>query len=613
MIEKKKTKHREEYKRKRRIKYPLVLWTWLLILFVIILLSFLIYKMEWDRQEDILDERISDVEDYIQDAVSMCIDPFTGEPADELNADDLLYHVANVWLGNDNFLFRRQNPGDWESSKYGLAMEVYDKDNNLLIQSGTRNLIIRWKNLETDQVELWALEQYFDEDQIKELLDFFYTAKQEMSVSLTNNYIDGYYEGERFVPVAIEFDVDDLGERIDIVEHSTYTLVNKEKKAAALEKGLVTRVIVNPTKNEEVYYPVPDSNIEYGYTLWEMFNTCQNVSKKTWKIFDENFSGVESLKKFGQAENTFSSYDGESVHIGKGILGTYPIYGKYMEGIILADDDLYFALTVCGDLKTITLQSHYFWKYIQMMIQICVCIGVILSVVSIIFQKKKNDHDDMRETFINAMAHEMKTPAAVIKNSVECIRANICPDKNGHYLEMIEQEAEHMNALLGNMLVYTRTKDAVCQLYKEDCFLEELAENAYSHFQYMAEQKGLQIIWEKRDMHRVSCDKNLIGMVLDNFISNAIKYTASGGMVRICLERKEIRIYNETEHIPEERLERIWEPMYREDAARTYSYGSGGMGLAVCKNILELHKAKYGVHNKEGGIEFYFSLLFLDI
>lgn len=97
-----------------------------------------------------------------------------------------------------------------------------------------------------------------------------------------------------------------------------------------------------------------------------------------------------------------------------------------------------------------------------------------------------------------------------------------------------------------------------------------------------------------------------------NFITNAIRYTSDKediiistidetNHIKVCIE-------NKGAHIEEEQLDKIWDRFYRVDVARQRSQGGTGIGLAISKNILELHDAEYGAKNTEDGVLFYFYL-----
>ena len=122
------------------------------------------------------------------------------------------------------------------------------------------------------------------------------------------------------------------------------------------------------------------------------------------------------------------------------------------------------------------------------------------------------------------------------------------------------------------------------------------------------EKKEISLIWDTNETAAVTCDVKLMEMVLDNFISNAVKFCKIGGVIRISLVEHSISIYNEGQQIPEEEIMHIWEPMFRGDKSRTYENGSSGMGLAISEAILKMHRADYGVKNVSGGVEFYLKI-----
>ncbi|MCD8300225.1 MAG: HAMP domain-containing histidine kinase [Clostridiales bacterium] len=165
-----------------------------------------------------------------------------------------------------------------------------------------------------------------------------------------------------------------------------------------------------------------------------------------------------------------------------------------------------------------------------------------------------------------------------------------------------------MNALLNNMLVYTRVNDEEYQLKREEISLEQLAQKIYEHYQPQMEAKGISPEWNKEGEGLISGDAVLIEMVMDNLLSNAVRYCKEKGLIRLTIRDGALSVYNDGEIISDEDMEHIWEPLYRSDAARTEEYGSSGMGLAISGAILKMHHADYGVENRDGGPEFYFRI-----
>lgn len=107
-------------------------------------------------------------------------------------------------------------------------------------------------------------------------------------------------------------------------------------------------------------------------------------------------------------------------------------------------------------------------------------------------------------------------------------------------------------------------------------------------------------------------DKGLIDKVLGNIFTNAVRYTPSGGELRVTLYEEDDWVYCQVEntdsHIPEEALEHVFEPFYRVEQSRNRYTGGSGLGLYIVRNILEKHSAVYEIKNTLDGVLFEFSL-----
>ena len=135
-------------------------------------------------------------------------------------------------------------------------------------------------------------------------------------------------------------------------------------------------------------------------------------------------------------------------------------------------------------------------------------LAVLLIIVYLYLHKKRKELVSLRNTFINAMAHEMKTPAAVIKNSAECLEDGIHPEKRAEYISMIQKEADHMNKLLMSMLTYTRLSDSSCNLHMEECSLQTMMRSCCDHYiEQIGKKRVLQVIWDIVEEESAICDK----------------------------------------------------------------------------------------------------------
>lgn len=106
----------------------------------------------------------------------------------------------------------------------------------------------------------------------------------------------------------------------------------------------------------------------------------------------------------------------------------------------------------------------------------------------------------------------------------------------------------------------------------------------------------------------VRCDVNKMQRVLDNLLRNAVNYSFDGGTIRIVATQEEntlhIKFINNGNTIPQEKLERIFEQFYRLDTARSSRSGGAGLGLAIAKEIVELHGGSITAKSENERIEF---------
>ena len=243
---------------------------------------------------------------------------------------------------------------------------------------------------------------------------------------------------------------------------------------------------------------------------------------------------------------------------------------------------------------------------------------LIFNVLMLVFPDKllenyreRQSFEEIKTSFTSAMAHEMKTPIAIIQNQCECILENIAPENNNEYVSSIYDEATKMNKLVGDMLQYNRISQiSILDLEKTD--LGELVLNETEKYKKHFELHKKQVSVDIETNKKVKCDKTLIALVIDNFLSNAVKHTENGGEIKITVkngvEGVKVLVFNSGSQIPEADKDKIWSVLYKTDKSRAERDKSSGVGLAVSAKILDLHKADYGCTNVENGVKFYFNI-----
>ena len=215
-----------------------------------------------------------------------------------------------------------------------------------------------------------------------------------------------------------------------------------------------------------------------------------------------------------------------------------------------------------------------------------------------------------RRQMTSNIAHELKTPLAVIHSYAEGLKEHIAEDKRDKYIDVILSEAERTDSMVLEMLDLSRLEAGKVKLSRDDFSLISLTQAIFEKLEMAAQAKGLQIEFAFPNDFTITADEGRIAQVIENFATNAIKYTPVGGhiLVKIQMERFGITfsIENDSEPLSGEALSKVWDTFYRTDEAR--SGGGTGLGLAIARNIVELHGGKCSVRNTKTGVEFSFTI-----
>lgn len=222
--------------------------------------------------------------------------------------------------------------------------------------------------------------------------------------------------------------------------------------------------------------------------------------------------------------------------------------------------------------------------------------------------------EENRRQLTSHIAHELKTPLAIIHSYTEGLKEHIAEEKRDQYLDTILSETERMDAMVMEMLDLSRLEAGKVTLTRTSFSLGVLAQTVYDTFSALAQEKQLQVQLSLSDDATVLADEARIEQVIRNFLSNAVRYTPEGGTVHIKTSTQYIRlrktvsfsVENSSHHFSQQELEKLWDSFYQADPSRS-SKGTG-LGLAICKNIISLHGGTCGAKNTDLGVEFSFVL-----
>ncbi|WP_240463646.1 sensor histidine kinase [Paenibacillus apiarius] len=222
--------------------------------------------------------------------------------------------------------------------------------------------------------------------------------------------------------------------------------------------------------------------------------------------------------------------------------------------------------------------------------------------------REQHTRNENLRGFISDISHELKTPLALIKAYAAGMKDGL---DDGSYADVIDRQADDMTRLVERLLQLSRLQAETYEMASFD-FMELLAETA-GKYRAAIVQQGLTIDVDNGGIRHacVMADRGKMEIVLNNLITNAIKY-AAGPDIHIAVRLRDARftfsIQNSTGEWSEAELERIWEPFSVAERSRSKQLSGTGLGLSLIRTIMQKHDAPYGVRVSDGVIEFYFSL-----
>ena len=205
------------------------------------------------------------------------------------------------------------------------------------------------------------------------------------------------------------------------------------------------------------------------------------------------------------------------------------------------------------------------------------------------------------------LSHDLRTPITAVKGYVEGIRDGIAntPEKQAHYLDVVYAKAVVLEGLVGNMRDFSEYELGRMQYQFEYVELSAFLEDIYPEYESDAAGRDMGFTYKPLSASvTVTADRGKLKRVLDNLVSNALKYGKPAGTVVLAGEPYGrgvvLSVSDDGRGIPEKDLGHVFDSFYRADAARSSSVPGSGLGLAICRSIAESHHGKLWLTSREG-------------
>lgn len=219
-------------------------------------------------------------------------------------------------------------------------------------------------------------------------------------------------------------------------------------------------------------------------------------------------------------------------------------------------------------------------------------------------EQRKND-------LIVYLAHDLKTPLTSVIGYLSLLRdaREISPQLQEKYLAISLEKSERLEELINEFFEITRFNLTTLTLEKSSINLTRMLEQILFEFQPMFAEKNLRAELDCPKELFFTCDVDKMQRVFDNLLRNAVNYSYPDTVIEVKVEERESGLHMEFKNygktIIPEKLERIFEQFYRLDSARSTKSGGAGLGLAIAKEIVELHGGSIRAESEDETVVFY--------
>ncbi|MBY6054520.1 cell wall metabolism sensor histidine kinase WalK [Cytobacillus firmus] len=242
--------------------------------------------------------------------------------------------------------------------------------------------------------------------------------------------------------------------------------------------------------------------------------------------------------------------------------------------------------------------------------------GFVNGLITVLHDITEQEKIDMeRREFVANVSHELRTPLTTMRSYLEALADGAWKDEEiaPNFLDVTQNETERMIRLVNDLLQLSKMDSKDYRLSKDWIDFIFFYNRIIDRFEMTKQQN---VTFERRLPDHsafVEIDEDKLTQVLDNIISNALKYSPEGGKVTFGIEEKDefiiVSVSDQGVGIPKENIEQIFERFYRVDKARTRKLGGTGLGLAIAKEMVEAHGGRIWAASTEGkGTTISFSL-----
>jgi len=213
--------------------------------------------------------------------------------------------------------------------------------------------------------------------------------------------------------------------------------------------------------------------------------------------------------------------------------------------------------------------------------------------------------DLMKDEFVSLVSHELRTPLTSIRGYLELLMeegGNLTAEQE-RFLRVVDRNSERLLHLVGDLLFLAQVDAGKLTIEHENVRLEEVVQDSVEALRPIAESRGIELVTSITPLPSLVGDPARLAQVLDNLVSNALKFTAEGGRVSVSLyaegDRAVVEVEDNGVGIPTAEQSRLFERFFRSSRATDNAIPGTGLGLAITKAIAERHGGRISVESEE--------------
>ena len=346
----------------------------------------------------------------------------------------------------------------------------------------------------------------------------------------------------------------------------------------------------------------------------EVVNEEKSVPYEEWIV---RLDDIEYCSLGGNSAINKKAHKLSDAYVNKHLNGEVPAGRNVREGIftttasvILVFEKGHYLVTyyfVIHPLKMVIRDN--LWVYILSILALVIVEALIIYAVRKLYLNQKR-FELRSEKLTKGIAYDLQGPLAATRGYLDNWE-DLSEDKRAEYSEKIISEVDHMSSMVTRLLELSKIHDGSVKLNREDVDLLKLTQNIKKRNSKAILEKNIDLTIEcdeGADAYPVYADLEMMYIVINNFITNAIKYCDHTIKIRLKNYRNSIEfsITNDGAGIEKADLDKVWDVLYKADKGSSETGENSGVGLSVVKSILDAHNAKCGCFSGFKGTNFWF-------